>query len=408
MSMDRGAEMTRRRFLALGGMTLAGWALAPKWARAAAAAGRGSRKILVVLFQRGAADGLNIIPPYADPAYRKARPSIRIMEPGRPEGALDLDGTFGLHPRLSPLLPLWKEGRFAVVHAAGSPDATRSHFDAQDCMESGTPGLKATQDGWLNRALTAGKVPREALAAVALAGRTPRTMQGAYPVMAVSSADQLRGGGASADSFETVYEDAVDDLLSGPARDLGRARKAVAGLDKADGRAVEARGYPKGKLGRDFFEVARLIKADVGLRVGFLEAGGWDHHFNEGSTQGQLARRLEELGGSIAAFYKDLGSAGDSVLLLTMTEFGRTLEENGNGGTDHGHGSVMTLFGPVKGGKVHGRWPGLGERSLYEARDLAVTTDYRSVVSEVLRGHLGLTDLSAVFPDGPDARLGLL
>ncbi len=407
--MDHGPEMTRRRFLALGGLTLASWGLAPGWARAAAAsAARGSRKILVVLFQRGAADGLNIIPPYADPAYRKARPSIRIAEPGRQDGALDLDGTFGLHPRLAPLLPLWKEGRFAVIHAVGSPDVTRSHFDAQDYMESGTPGLKATQDGWLNRALTAGKVPRGPLGAVALAGRTPRTMQGAYPVLAVSSADQLRGGGAAADSFESVYEEAVDDLLSGPARELGRARKAVSGLEKADGRAVEARGYPKGKLGRDFFELARLIKADVGLRVGFLEAGGWDHHYNEGGAQGQLARRLDELGGSIAAFYTDLGSRAEDVLLVTMTEFGRTLEENGNGGTDHGHGSVMTLFGPVKGGKVYGKWPGLGAKALHESRDLAVTTDYRAVVSEVLRGHLGIANTTAVFPGGPAASLGLL
>lgn len=406
--MDRGPEMTRRRFLALGGLTL-GWTLAPAWARAAAAGvARGSRKTLIVLFQRGAADGLNIIPPYADPAYRKARPSIRIQEPGRSDGALDLDGTFGLHPKLSALMPLWKEGRFAAVHAAGSPQATRSHFDAQDCMESGTPDSKTTPDGWLNRALASGRVPRGALSAVALAGRTPRTMRGAYPVLAVSSADQLRGGGAAAESFESVYEDAVDDLLSGPARDLGRARKAVAGLEKADARAVEALGYPKGKLGRDFFELARLIKAGVGLRVGFLEAGGWDHHFNEGSTNGQLGRRLEELGGSIAAFYRDLGGSGDDVLLLTMTEFGRTLEENGNGGTDHGHGSVMTAFGPVKGGKVYGNWPGLGPKALYESRDLAVTTDYRAVVGEILRGHLGVADLSSVFPGGPDAPLGLL
>ena len=401
-------KMTRRSFLTFGGALL-GWGLAPSWARAAATAASGSgKRVLVVLFQRGAADWLNIVPPYADPAYRKARPSIRISEPGRSEGALDLDGRFGLHPRLSPLLPLWKEGRFGVVCATGTAEGTRSHFDAQDYMESGTPGVKSTQDGWLNRALAAGKVPRAPLAAVAIAGRTPRTMQGAYPVMSVSSADQLRGGGAAAESFESVYDEAVDALLSGPARDLGGARKAVAGLPKADGRAVEDAGYPKGRLGRDFFEVARLIKADLGLRVAFLEAGGWDTHFNEGSTQGQLAKRLDELGGSIAAFYKDLGAAGDEVLLLTMTEFGRALEENGNGGTDHGHGSAMTLFGPVKGGRVHGAWPGLGSRALYESRDLAVTTDYRRVVGEVLRGHLGVADLGAVFPSAPDAPLGLL
>ena len=406
--MEHGPSMTRRRFLALGGVAFAGWGLAPSWVRAAATAARGAKKVLIVLFQRGAADWFNIVPPYADPAYRKARPSIRIQEPGRDEGALDLDGRFGLHPRLAPLLPLWKEGRFGMVNATGSPEATRSHFDAQNYMENGTPGLKSTQDGWFNRALAAGRVPKGALTAVAIGGRTPLMMQGAYPIMALSSVDQLNGDGAAAESFESVYDEAVDALLSGPARELGGARKAVSGLPKADARAVEKAGYPKGRLGRDFFEVARLIKANVGLRAGYLEADGWDHHYDEGSTQGQLARRLDELGGSIAAFYQDLGAESENVLLLTMTEFGRTLEENGNGGTDHGHGSAMALFGPVKGGRIHGRWPGLDPSALHESRDLAVTTDYRAVVGEILRGHLGVADLSAVFPGAADAPLGLL
>jgi len=402
--------MTRRRFLALGGLAAAGWGLAPGWIRAAAAASRGAKKVLVVLFQRGAADWLNIVPPYADPAYRLARPTIRIPEPGRPAGALDLDGRFGLHPALAPLLPLWKERRFAVVQATGSPDPTRSHFDAQDYMESGTPGLKATPDGWLNRALAAGAAPREPLAAVAIAGRTPRTMEGPFPVMAVSSADQLRGVGAEAESFESIYIEAADSLLSGPARELAAARKAVAGLPAAGARAAEDAGYPKCRLGRDFFELARLIKADVGLRVGFLDSAGWDHHFDEGATQGLLARRLAELGSAVAAFYKDLGAASEDVLLVTMTEFGRALEENGNVGTDHGHGSAMAVFGPVKGGRVYGDWPGLGDGALFESRDLAVTTDYRRVLAELLRGHLDAADLSGVFPGAAasGAPLGLL
>jgi len=210
-------------------------------------------------------------------------------------------------------------------------------------------------------------------------------------------------------SLEALYEGAVDALLSGAARDLGEARKELDGIQKAAPDAPERTGYPKAKIGRDLFELARILKAGVGTRIGFVEVGGWDHHFNEGGAEGQLARRLEELGGAIAAFYQDLGSRAQDVVVLTMTEFGRTVEENGNGGTDHGHASVMMLLGgSVKGGRVCGRWPGLDPKARFESRDLEVTTDFRRVAGEAVSRHLGLPDLSAVFPGGPWPGLGLI
>ncbi len=404
-------EFTRRQFLSVAGLTVAGLGFLPRWAAAAAAGLAGTRrKVLVVLFQRGAADGLNIVPPFLDAEYKKYRPSIRIDDPSKKEaGAIDLDGRFGLHPKLADLLPMWKAGRFAIIHAAGSPDGTRSHFDAQDYMESGTPGAKTTEDGWLNRALRARGEAEGAVNAVAIAPRLPLTLRGAYPALALQSADQLKQGADMADSFEALYDDAVDAMLTGAVRDLGEARKTLASLAKEERDAAQDLSYPKGRAGRDLHELARIIKADVGLKVGFAEMGGWDHHLNEGAAEGLLAQRLQELGGSIAAFYRELGDRAEDVLLLTMTEFGRTLEENGNRGTDHGHASVMLAFGgKVKGGRVHGAWPGLAREQLFEGRDLQVTTDYRRVVAEVLGRHFGLGDLSKVFPGADLPPVGLL
>ena len=405
--MKKELRLSRREFLALGGFAAVSLGL-PRWARAAADAARRSGKTLVVVLQRGAMDGLNVVIPFQDPVYLKARPTIAIPAPGREGGALDLDGTFGLHPSLSALHPLYKEGRLALIQAAGSPDGTRSHFDAQDYMESGTPGVKGTDDGWLDRALTAKKLARDPLAAVAIGPRLPLMLRGAFPVSALTGADQLKGAPLE-NSLESLYDGAVDALLSDAARDLGEARKELNGIPKAGPDDAARAGYPKAPIGRDLFELARILKAGLGTRVGFVEAGGWDHHFNEGGSEGQLAKRLEELGGAIAAFYKDLGSRAEDVVLLTMTEFGRTIEENGNGGTDHGHGSVMmVLGGRVKGGRVLGRWPGLDPAARFESRDLEVTTDFRGVAGEAVVKHLGLKDLSAVFPGGSWPSLGLI
>ncbi|MBI3565599.1 MAG: DUF1501 domain-containing protein, partial [Elusimicrobia bacterium] len=302
----------------------------------------------------------------------------------------------------------YKDGTLALVQAAGSPDGTRSHFDAQDFLESGTPGVKTTEDGWLDRALTARRAARDPLAAVAIAPRLPRILRGASGATAIAGADALKGAPLE-NSLEALYDGAVDELLSGAARDLSAARRELDGVAKAAPGDAEKAGYPKARIGRDLFELARVLKADLGTRVGFVEVGGWDTHFNQGASQGQLAKRFEELASALAAFHADLGSRAQDVVVLTLTEFGRTVEENGNGGTDHGHASVMmVLGGKVKGGRVHGRWPGLAPEARFEGRDLEVTTDFRRVAGELVAAHLGLKDLTAVFPGGPWPPLGLI
>jgi uncharacterized protein (DUF1501 family) len=371
-----------------------------------AAEGGRRKKTLVVVFQRGAMDGLNVVAPYGDPIYRRYRPTIALPSPkgGGTEAALDLDGYFGLHPALSPLLPLWKEGTLAAVQAVGSPDPTRSHFDAQDFMESGTPGVKATEDGWINRHLqatpTADATP---FRAVSLTPTLPRSLAGRAPTVAMNSIREFdlrpSAGASVAHGFEGMYEAAVNDVLHGTGQETF---EAVQFLKKSDpSRYAPAAGveYPRGRYGDSLKQVAQLIKADVGVEVAFTEIGGWDTHAAEGGVQGQLAQRLRELGQALSAFQRDLGDRMQDVALVTMTEFGRTVHENGNRGTDHGHASVsFVMGGGVRGGKVHGRWPGLEERSLYEARDLAVTTDFRDLLGEMLARHLGDRDLAKVFP----------
>jgi uncharacterized protein (DUF1501 family) len=398
--------LTRRIFLKSTGLALVSFGVAPKvLLRAAHAEGARRRKTLVVVFQRGACDGLNVVVPYGEEAYRRLRPTIAIPAPGGGrESALDLDGFFGLHPALEPLLPLWKEGSLAAVQAVGSPDATRSHFDAQDFMESGTPGLKATEDGWLNR-LVQSRPDSEAtpFRAVAMTPTLPRILSGRAPAVAMANIRDfaLRGGGdgMAARGFEQMYEGAVQDVLHGTGHETFEALQFLKKTDP--GRYQPAAGieYPRGRYGDSLKQVAQLLKADVGVEVAFTDVGGWDHHAAEGGAQGQLAARLRELGQALAAFRRDLGDRMQDVVLVTMTEFGRTVRENGNRGTDHGHASfALVLGGGVRGGRVHGRWPGLAPDKLYEGRDLAITTDFRDVLGEVLARHLGARDLSRVFP----------
>jgi len=392
--------MNRKRFLLSGGTLLAGLGGAPLWLARAASALAAPRRTLVVVFLRGAADGLNILPPLGDARYRALRPSIHLPEPGRPGGALALGGPFGLHPALEPLMPFYKEGSLGFVHAAGSPSTSRSHFDAQDFMETGSAGGRMYEEGWMSRALERGHAWRTGpLAAVSVTARLPRSLRGRAPAMAFTDADQVRSGGLKAASFEEMYDEAVDALLAGAAHDLKGAARLLGGVPPKSKGDAEAAGYPKGGLGRDLFELGRLLKADVGVRLGFVEAGGWDTHSDQGASEGRLAQRLGELGGALAAFRKDLGPRAQDTLVVAMTEFGRTVQENGNRGTDHGHGSAMLLLGAgVRGGRVHGRWPGLAAGELFEGRDLAVTTDYRQVLTEALRGPMGLADLAGVFP----------
>jgi uncharacterized protein (DUF1501 family) len=332
------------------------------------------------------------------------RPTIAIPR----QNVIDLDGFFGLHPSLSSFQQLWKDGHLAIVHAAGSPDITRSHFDAQDYMESGTPGLKSTEDGWLNRALhvaSSDKRHESPFRAVAMGGRLPRILAGTEPAVAIDNLSNFGVGGRNpgaapiADTFEAMYAQSVDSVLHGTGSETFDAVKMLKSADPERYTPAPGANYPRGQLGQALKQSAQLIKADLGVEVAFADIGGWDTHVNQGNTQGQLAQRLNELSQSVAAFYTDLGSLADSTVLVTMSEFGRTARENGNRGTDHGHANVMfVLGGPVKGGRVYGRWPGLGPDRLYEGRDLALTTDFRRVLGEVVYRHLGNKNLDAVFP----------
>jgi len=399
-------RVTRRVFLKSGGVAMLGLSASPSFLqRAVAATPMPNRKKLVVLFQRGAADGLNVVVPFAEPHYYPLRPSIAIPEPrrGGEAAAIDLDGFFGLHPSLAPLEPLFKQQHVAIVHAAGSPDNTRSHFDAQDFMESGTPGVKSTEDGWLNRALQTQSEPGVSpFRAVAMGPSLPRTLRGAAPAIALPDVRQFQVIAQSPmveGGFEALYAQTVDKVLRGTGTETFEAIDMLRRTNPSRFQPENGAEYPRSRFGQSLLQVAQLIKADVGLEVCFLDSGGWDNHVNEGGVQGQLANLLRDLGQGLAAFHRDLGDRMENVVVVTMSEFGRTAHENGNRGTDHGHANCMFVMGgPVKGGKVYGRWPGLGPGQLNEGRDLALTTDFRSVLGEVIQRHLGSQDLHTVFP----------
>ena|SRR5436309_4366653 len=411
--------LSRRYFIKSAGLSLFGIGFVPSFLRRTAfamgqPASSAQKKILVAIFQRGAADGLNIVVPYGEPDYYSLRPTIAVPRPSAtmPEGgpgagaAIDLDGFFGLHPKLAALKPLFDNRQLAIIHAAGSPDNTRSHFDAQDYMESATPGKKATEDGWLNRYLSADPAPRDETSpfrAVAFAPRMPRTLAGPAPALAL---DDLRAfhlpggkGGALGGTVEAMYASTSDPLFARAAREMIEAATTLEHVGLENYQPSNGAEYPRGQLGRNLQQIAQLIKAGVGLEVAFAEVGGWDNHVNEGGVEGQLAGRLQEFGEALAAFHRDMGERMADICVLSMTEFGRTARENGNRGTDHGHASVMfALGGPVKGGKVYGRWPGLRPEQLNEGRDLALTSDFRDVFAEVLVRHLGARNTSPVFP----------
>lgn len=396
--------ISRRVFLRNGSLALVSLGFAPSFlARTAQAAGGTRRRVLITVFQRGAVDGLNMVVPFGERAYYSARPSIAIAQPGRDESALDLDGFFGLHPRMAPLKRFWDSRQLAIVHACGSPDTTRSHFDAQDYMESGTPGVKSTEDGWLNRYLKVRQLEQTTpFRAVSLTAQMPRTLQGSAPAVAMQRIDQfgLRGGGSTTGaSFEEQYAAAADRALN---RTGTEAFEAVRMLQSADPRRYQPENgadYPRSGHGEALRQIAQLVKADVGLEVAFTESGQWDHHVNEGGATGQIANRLDDFARGLTALAIDLGSRMDDVIVLTMSEFGRAVAENGNRGTDHGHGNAMFVIGGgVRGGKVYGKWPGLAPEQRFEGRDLAVTTDFRDVFGEIVVRHLGVQDPAAIFP----------
>ena len=434
--------MNRRVFMKSGAMALATMGLSPSFLRrtvfaqdllkGAALNGNRRGRVLIVLFQRGAADALNVVVPHGERAYYTMRPTIAIPRPtaGAAQTAIDLDGFFGLHPSLAPFKRLWDDGILAPVHAVGSPSNTRSHFDAQDYMESGTPDNKGTRDGWLNRYLAvkgtcdechlndapaaAAGAKGSAFQAVSMTPQTPRILEGSAPSVAMNSLDEftIRTNGSEAERIEALYRTGSADVVHAAGGEMFEAMKILKSANPQQYLPQNGADYPRSPFGQHLRQIAQLIKADVGLEIAFADVGGWDTHVNQGGATGQLAARLDDFSKSIAALVQDMGERMADVTILTMSEFGRTAHQNGNGGTDHGHATAMFVIGgDVKGKKVHGKWPGLEPEQLNEGRDLALTTDFRSVFSEVAFKHLGAAKMDAVFPGyaGDQAKwIGLL
>jgi uncharacterized protein (DUF1501 family) len=402
--------VTRRLFLKSSGLALASFAAAPSFLQRTALGQSGAgkdRPIIIAIFQRGAADGVSMVVPFGDKSYKSARPQIAVPEPkaGNQDASLDLDGFFALHPQLALFKPIYAAGHLAIVHAVGSPDNTRSHFDAQDYMESGTPGSKSTSDGWLNRYMLARKAATPSpFRAVAFSATMPRSLMGRAPSIAMTNIADFgvrsgQGGGQVAQSFEALYAQGATDMLYGTGKEAFEAVKMLKRANPQQYAAANGASYPRTPYGQALLQIAQLIKSDLGLEVAFTDIGGWDTHANQGAGRGQLANRLREFSAGVAALYQDLGDRMRNVVILTMTEFGRTIRQNGSGGTDHGHASCLfALGGPVKGGKVYGQWPGLANDQLYDGRDLALTTDFRDVFAEIAARHMGATNLSSIFP----------
>jgi uncharacterized protein (DUF1501 family) len=397
----------RRFFLRNGALAVAGTAAIPSFLVRSVLAESGVTPggRLVVIFQRGAADGLNVVVPYREKNYYAMRPTIAIPA----AQVLDLDGFFGLHPSLAAFKPLYAGGQLAIVHGAGSPDMSRSHFDAQDYMESGTPGLKSTADGWLNRALQSEDLRHRqehtAFRALALGAQVPRTLAGSVPALAISNVSNFAVGGhvgaasPAAGAFEAMYSDTGDSIFHSTGEATFEAVKMLRTADPAQYKPAAGIEYPNNDFGNNMKQIAQLLKANLGVEAAFTDVTGWDTHQNQGGVDGQLSNRLKDFSDSISAFWRDMGDGAENITLVTMSEFGRTARQNGTGGTDHGHANAMfVLGGRVKGGKVYGRWPGLADHELNEGRDLAVTTDFRAVLGEVVAKSIGANRLDLVFP----------
>ena len=405
--LPRRNAVTRRGFMKGGALALVGTSVVPSFLTrsiyAEMTTAAANKKKLVVIFQRGACDGLNVVVPYTEKNYYSMRPTIAIQ----PNEVIDLNGFFGLHPQMAAFKPLYDQGHLAIVHAVGSPDPSRSHFDAQDYMESGTPGVKVTPDGWLNRALQTEPLTGKptAFRAVALGTDVPRTLQGKVPAIAVANlADfSVAGKGPQTSSisnaFQAMYDESTDAVLHGTGEETFEAVKMLKAADPAKYQPAAGVSYPNTAFGNSMKQIAQLLKANLGVEAAFSDIGGWDTHQNQGGANGQLANRLKEFSETIAAFWQDMGSDQENITLVTMSEFGRTARQNGTGGTDHGHANVMfVLGGAVKGGKIYGKWPGVADEQLNEGRDLKVTTDFRNVLGEAAYKTLGSRQLDVVFP----------
>ncbi len=408
--------MQRRHLLQLGASTLAGLPLLPIVHPLPAWAQDSRPRRLVVVMLRGAVDGLSVVAPYGERDYAAQRPDIALAAPGAEAGLIPLTPLFGLHPALLPLKQHWDSGTLAFVHASGSPDPTRSHFDAQDYLESGTPGRKSTPDGWMNRLLGSLPGTPAPTRAIHLGNTAPRIFSGALPVAqlglgpnatarrAIDNAS-LQAGLARLYANDPVLNATLRETTEGRsemARSMAAADREPRAMDpSADAGAPSARSFAA-----DARRLGRLIRMDARTQLAFTSVGGWDTHVNQGNAQGALANRLAALGEGLAALAAGLGDALADTVIVVQSEFGRTVRQNGTGGTDHGRGNVMWLLGgPVAGGQVLGEWPGLDTAALADGRDLAVCTDFRQVLAPVLQRHLGLGDaaLAQVFPQAPAA-----
>jgi uncharacterized protein (DUF1501 family) len=374
-------------------------------------------KVLVCIFQRGAMDGLMAVSPYADANLKTLRPTL-YMSPAETEGKMfDLDGRFGLHPSLGAFSPYFTEGRMAIVHGVGSPNSTRSHFDAQDYMESGTPFSKSTQSGWLNRAVgLLGHESATPFRAVSLTSSLPRSFYGDNETLAINNlqefAVQMRGNPLASNlaskSFESLYDQTSSKLLSKTGKESFDAMKMLNVNNLKNYQPAAGIVYPNSALGNSLKQIATLIKMDIGMEVAFAESGGWDTHFNQGAANGTLARNLKDFSDSIDAFWKDMSAYQDDVTVMTMTEFGRTAHQNGTGGTDHGRASCLFVLGnDVQGGKVYNNIKTLAKEDLEDGRDLPVSTDFRSVFSSVANGHLKINNNKALFPSWDGESIGV-
>lgn len=418
-------NVNRRIFLKQGALAFACFGAGPFWGpnflrNTAFAADLGTardNKILICIFQRGAVDGLSMVAPYGDPFYYQNRKDISLAAPSQAagnSGVLDLDGYFGLNPAMAPLLPLFKNGTLAAIQACGSPNASRSHFDSQDLMEAGTDHDKGVADGWLNRLL--GCCPedaakRTAFRAVSMTSVVPRSLQGEEDTLAMRDLDTfglagdtsvpMAGPTGSANGFESMYGAAVDTVLHGTARESFDALDLLKQARTANYQPANGATYPETAFGRNLRQISQLIKANVGLQIAFAEVEGWDTHSNQGGAGGQLATKLGAFSQALAALHQDLGDRMADVVVVTMSEFGRTVHQNGNRGTDHGHGTCFfAMGGSVKGGKVYGDWPTLAPDKLFQNRDLAVTTDFRDVFGEICAKHFNvpMADMPKLFP----------
>jgi uncharacterized protein (DUF1501 family) len=416
---------SRRVFLKSGALALftAGIGGVPSFITKAAASRKlwmpyKKNKIMVCIFQRGAMDGLMAVTPFNDTYLQKARPTLFMSAAKSANKPLiDLDGKFGLHPSMSAFENLFKEKQLAIVHGVGSPNNTRSHFDAQDYMESGTPFNKGTDSGWLNRAVgLLGHETATPFQAVSLTSSLPRSFYGDNAAIAISNLEdfsiQMRGNpmaaSTAAKSFEELYDKTSSSLLNKTGKESFEAVKMLKAADVKNYRPANGAVYPTSPLGNSLKQIAQLIKMDVGLEIAFTECGGWDTHYNQGTEIGTFSRNVMDLSNAISAFWTDMGALQDDVELMTMTEFGRTVKQNGTGGTDHGRGSCMFILGnDIKGGIVHGKVPELAFENLEDNRDLPVTTDFRAVFSEVATSHLRIKDNGKLFPDWKGEKIGV-